>query len=186
MDRYDKDEGRKIDEAHARLISGLVASHKPDNILELGLGGGRSLDAVLLSTEFNENSPTVTLVDNWSDWSGVIPAGVLETYDDRVNVVTSNEKEFVFSTSDKYDLIISDADHYHTNEWFEHVYDNLLNPNGILIYHDINLFEDEWFINLREIYEVCKKRSLNHFLFNKNSRHGERCQRGLLVIFKNK
>jgi predicted O-methyltransferase YrrM len=183
--KFNEDAGRMVDEAHAELIYGLVYSHKPDNILELGLGGGRSLDAILQSAELNNNSPSITVVDDWSDWGGVIPPGVYEAYEDRVELVNSSEKDFVFSTNKKYDFIMSDADHYHTNEWFDHVYDNLLNSNGILIYHDINLFEDEWFINLREIYETCKTRSLHHFLFNKNSRPGERCHRGLLVIFKN-
>ncbi len=72
-----------------------------------------------------------------------------------------------------------------TNEWFEHVYDNLLSDNGILIYHDIDLFDDAW-PNLRQILYTSMRRRLTHFLFNKNSRPDERCQRGVLVVFKNR
>jgi hypothetical protein len=31
----------------------------------------------------------------------------------------------------KVDFILSDEDHHHTQEWFEHVYDNLLNAGGM-------------------------------------------------------
>jgi hypothetical protein len=78
---------------------------------------------------------------------------------------------------------MSDGDHHNTDQWFEYVYDNILNDNGILIYHDINLVEDE-FVNLRNIYNKAKERKINFYLFNKNSLQNERCQRGLMVIFK--
>jgi len=104
-------------------------------------------------------------------------------YADRVKIVTSDEKEFIFSTKNTYDFIFSDADHYRTEQWFEYVYDNLLEKDGILIYHDINFFEN-CLLNLREIYYICEKRNLKFKLFNKNSLPDERCHRGLLVIFK--
>ncbi len=185
MNDFKNNEGVKIDVVHAYLILGLVLSHKPTSILELGLGGGRSCDAILNALDFNKKQVNFTIVDNWLDWNGKIPDGVLEMYGNKAQIVTMDEKEFVFSTKNTYDFIMSDADHNRTDQWFEYVYDNLLNKNGILIYHDVNLIEDA-FVNLRNIYNKCQERQLNYFLFNKNSLIGERCQRGLLVIFKNK
>jgi len=182
---FRNNESVKIDIAHANLITGLILSQKPKNILELGLGGARSCDAIIKAIDYNNNNPKFTIVDNWLDWNGVMPKNIYETYGKKANIITMDEKEFIFSIKDKYDFIMSDADHNRTDQWFEYVYDNILEQGGILIYHDINLIED-CFINLRSIYEKCKERNLHHYLFNKNSLLHERCQRGLLVIFKNK
>jgi predicted O-methyltransferase YrrM len=182
---FNDNEFVKIDVVHAYFLYGLVLSHKPEKILELGIGGGRSLDAILQASKTNSNNVSITVVDNWIDWGGTMPEDVNAKYKNDIKLITSNEKDFIFSTKEKYDFIMSDADHHHTDEWFEYVYDNILEQNGILIYHDINLIEDS-FINLRSIYKKCKERDLHHYLFNKNSLPYERCQRGLLVIFKNK
>ena len=163
----------------------MILSQKPKNILELGLGGARSCDAIIKAIDYNNNNPKFTIIDNWLDWNGIMPKKVYETYGKRANIITMDEKEFIFSVKDKYDFIMSDADHNRTDQWFEYVYDNILEQGGILIYHDINLIEES-FINLRSIYEKCKERNLHHYLFNNNSLPHERCQRGLLVIFKNK
>lgn len=173
----------KVDKAHSDTIKGLVYGQKPQRILELGLGGGESTDAILEALAYNNQTYEYTLVDNWLDFDFKIPYGVMELYSNRLTIVTSDEKEFVFSTKKTYDFIFSDADHNHTNEWFEHVYDNLLEKDGILMYHDVNFFENV-FVNLREIYHTCEKRNLKFKLFNKNSLPHERCHRGLLVIFK--
>jgi predicted O-methyltransferase YrrM len=114
-----------------------------------------------------------------------MPDGVIEKYQAKVEIVTSGEKEFVFSCQNTYDLIMSDGDHQQADQWFEHVFDKLVNPGGVLIYHDINLVDANAFQNLIEIYNRVKAHGLSHYLFNKNSRNDERCQRGLLVIFKN-
>lgn len=184
---FGQNESVKIDLVHAKLVGGLVASLKPDNILELGIGGGRSTDEILNSIQFNQNNPKYTLVDNWYDFGYVMPNEVKERYSDKINIVTSNEKDFIFSTKDKYDFIMSDADHHHTNEWFEYVYDELLLPEGILIYHDVNLYpeiEGGSFANLLEILYKCQERKIHYKLFNKSTIPGERCHRGLMVIFK--
>jgi len=181
---WDQNENVKVDYAHAELILGLVVASKPVKLLELGLGGGRSVDSVLSGLEYNKQEYDYTLVDNWSDWGGNIPDGVEEKYKDVLNIVTSDEKEFVFNCKEKYDFIVSDADHYNTDQWFEYVYDNLLEDNGILIYHDVDFFGNN-FVNLREIYHTAKKNGYSFKLFNKNSLPGEQCQRGLMVIFKN-
>lgn len=181
-------ESVKIDICHAELIKGLVMATKPSNILEIGVGGARSMDAVLDAIEYNQNNPQYTVVDNWCDFAGKIPEEFLEIYGPYItNLITSGEKEFVFSNhQDKYDFIISDADHHRTNEWFEYVYENLLEDSGILIYHDINLFPDrsDCFQNLAQIYEACVNLKLKYKIFNKSTLPTEKCHRGLLVIFK--
>lgn len=173
----------KVDKAHAQTIAGLVYSQKPIRVLELGLGGGESTDAILEALRQNQQPFDYTLVDNWVDYDYKMPEGVLERYGNHIEIVTSDEKAFVFSTQKTYDFIFSDADHYRTNEWFDYVYDKLLEPEGILIYHDINFFEN-CLLNLREIFYTCQRRGLHYKLFNRNSIPGERCHRGLLVIFK--
>ena len=183
---FGNNENVKIDLVHAHLVSGLVASQKPTSILELGIGGGRATDQILASIDFNQNNPKYTLVDNWCDFGFKMPYEVKDRYSDKINIITSDEKDFVFSTKEKYDFIMSDADHHHTNEWFKYVYDNLLMDEGILLYHDVNLFPeiDGSFPNLLDILEECKKENIHHKLFNKSTIPGERCHRGLLVIFK--
>ena len=175
----------KIDVAHANLLIGLVQSNKPKTILEIGLGGGQATDAILDALDFNQQKFEYTLVDNWLDWGRRRPPGVDEKYASRISIVDSDERDFVFSTSKTFDFIMSDGDHHNAEKWFEHVFDTLLNANGILVYHDINTFnEPDSFPNLLQIYNKCKEYNLSHHLFNSNSREDERCQRGLLVIFK--
>ena len=183
---FGQNESVKIDLVHAALVGGLVASLKPTNILELGIGGGRSTDQILSAIDFNKNNPKYTLVDNWIDFDHRMPDEVKEKYANKINIITSNEKDFIFSTNEKYDFIMSDADHHHTNEWFQYVYDNLLMPEGVLVYHDINLFPEieMSFPNLLDILYTCQKNNIHHKLFNKSTIAGERCHRGLLVIFK--
>jgi predicted O-methyltransferase YrrM len=179
------DENIKIDKAHAMLLTGLVKAQKPTAILEMGVGGGRSLDGILEGLEYNQQPYDYTLVDNFLDFQYEIPHELPERYGDRIKIVKSDEKDYVLNCDKKFDFIMSDADHYHTQEWFEHVYDNLLNDGGILVYHDVNVFDSNAFKNLLEILDKCKEQKKSHMLFNKSSLPEEQCKRGLLVIFKN-
>jgi predicted O-methyltransferase YrrM len=173
----------KIDIAHANLLTSLICCNKPKSILELGLGGGRSADAIMKGIQYNQNNPTYTLVDNWLDYNYVQPQNFVNTFGGKINIITSDEKSFVYSCTEKYDFILSDADHQHTNEWFEYVFDNLLNNDGILIYHDVSFLPGHY-QNLLEIYYKCIERNIKFKLFNKNSLPNEKCERGLMVIFK--
>jgi len=183
---FGQDERVKVDIAHAELVGALVKSLKPENILEFGIGGGRTTDEIISAINYNKNNPRYTLVDNWLDFGFKIPKEVLDKYSGKINIISANERDFVFSTQDKFDFIFSDADHNSTDQWFEYVYDNLLNDQGVLIYHDINIFPElnQEFPNLVSILEKAKTRNLKYRLFNKSSLAEERCYRGLLVIFK--
>lgn len=177
------DENVKIDIAHANLLKALVMANKPTSILEIGLGGGRSADAILEGLKYNELPYNYTLVDNWWDWGGNKPEIVDKMYGDKIDIITSDEKDFVFSCKESFDFIMSDGDHLATDQWFTYVYDNLLQKGGILIYHDVN-FHEEAFTNLRNIYFIAKKNNIRFKLFDKSSLDSERCHRGLMVIFK--
>jgi len=183
---FGQNEHVKIDVAHTDLIGALIKSLKPQSILEFGIGGGRATDEILSSIEYNQNKPSYTLVDNWMDFGYQMPKEVSERYSQKINIVSSGEKDFVFSVNEKFDFILSDADHHNTDQWFEYVYDNLLNDNGILIYHDINVYPEieQSFPNLLNILYKTKERNLKYKLFNKSSLPSEKCYRGLLVIFK--
>jgi len=58
----------------------------------------------------------------------------------------------------------------------------MLSPEGILIYHDVT--NSKVFPNLLQIYNETIRNNYHHMLFNYNSKEEERCDRGLLVIFK--
>ena len=173
--------GCRIDIAHAKLVEGLVCAHKPARVLEFGFGGGRSAEAILRGLEFNQEAFDYTLVDSWADWQGSQPMEAAEFLyaHPEVKLVEMAEREFVHETVEQFDFIMSDADHWHTHEWFERVYADLLAPGGVLIYHDVTQFP-----GLIEIAEKCRERNLRHVVFEKNTRVGECCQRGLLCIFK--
>ena len=47
--------GVAIDECHLDLVYGLVRSHKPENVLEIGVGSGRTTAYLSKALEKNEN-----------------------------------------------------------------------------------------------------------------------------------
>jgi len=54
----------KVDKAHAETIKGLIYGQKPTKVLELGLGGGESTEAILHALTYNNQYYEYTLVDN--------------------------------------------------------------------------------------------------------------------------
>ena len=172
----------QIDTVHAKLLHGLVLADKPKSVLELGYGIGFATDEIYAALEHNQQPYTYTLVDNWLDYSD--PEQVRAKYNNKVDIVTANEKDFVFSCTEQYDFIMSDADHHATDQWFEYVYDKLLANDGILCYHDVML--TSMFPNLYTIVERCEQYNLRYKVFDKSSLPGEMCFRGLIVIFKEK
>lgn len=186
----------EIDIAHAKLVEGLVVSFKPQNILEFGYGGGRAHNAICQGARYNINKPNYTLVDNWHDWNFQCPEAVhnsvlrhslnhkhheaRENTFNQYTVVTSDERSFVYDTTKHYngfDFIMSDADHQHSHEWANVVYDNMLASPGILVYHDVDG-------SYPGLGELPAKFNQTGFVFNRSTRDEEECKRGLLVIFK--
>lgn len=171
-----------IDNNHAQLVEALVTSHKPRKVLELGFGAGGSCRAIQRGLAYNGAPYEFDLVDCWYDFNGHPPPEIQKDLYKGINVITSTEVDFVNSCSKKYDFIFSDADHFRTQEWFVHVYENILNRNGILIYHDVT--NTRLFPNLLQIYEDTIRNGYHYMLFDRRSRSDEACERGLLVIFK--
>lgn len=172
----------QIDTVHAKLLNALVLAGKPKTVLEFGYGIGFATDEIYAALEYNQQPYEYTLVDNWLDYSD--PEQVKEKYSHKINIVTSNERDFVFSCKEKYDFIMSDADHHATEQWFEYVYDSLLADDGILCYHDVML--TSMFPNLYRIVELCQEYNLRYKVFDKSSLPEEMCFRGMIVIFKDK
>jgi predicted O-methyltransferase YrrM len=175
----------QIDTVHAKLLNGLVLASKPKRVLELGYGVGFATNEIYAALEYNQQPYTYTLVDNWMDHNNHQvdgPVQVKEKYSNKIDIVTANERDFVFGCKEKYDFIMSDADHHSTDQWFEYVYDTLLADDGILCYHDVML--TSMFPNLYRIVERCKDFNLRYKIFDKSSLPDEMCFRGLIVIFK--
>jgi predicted O-methyltransferase YrrM len=180
-----------VDDCHLDLVYGLIRSHKPDNVLEMGVGSGKTTVVLIKALKKNENLKKLTLVDNWIDWKGNKPTHIQEL-EEYIDIVESDEKEFLFSCNKSFDFIFSDADHWNTDKWFDYVYDRILSNNGILIYHDVSREEifrkhnktEIRFSNLENILIKCKQRGISHVHLDKCSTPEERCYRGFLVIFK--
>lgn len=169
----------KIDQSHLDLIYGLLTASKPKKVLELGMGSGIATDVILKAFAYNEIPLNLTCVDNWHDWHFIKPPEIARYESNGVKVITSPEKDFVFSCHEKYDFIVSDADHDHAQDWFEKTL-SLLRDHGILIYHDVT---NPDFANLYTIYQKVQNQQLPHMLFNVSSKPNEKCERGLLVIY---
>ena len=172
----------KIDQNHALLVQSLVMCRKPRKVLEIGFGAGEATKAILAGLRYNRTPIDYTVVDNWMDFGGAQPAATRTEEFGGINFITSDEFAFVANCQTIYDFIFSDADHLNTQLWFEHVYGKLLSREGILIYHDVT--NSAMFPNLMTIYTDTIKNNYHHVLMNQNSFPGERCDRGLLVIFK--
>jgi len=180
------DEIVKIDANHAEFVRSLVTCAKPHRVLELGFGAGESTRAILSGLRYNMQAFDYTVVDNWFDFQGIIPEATNSPEYAEIRFITSAEHEFVDmflqGGMQRYDFIFSDADHCNTQLWFHQVYEHMLAPGGILLYHDVT--NTESFPNLMQIYEAVVRNNYRHLLFNRNSRQDERCDRGLLAIFK--
>jgi predicted O-methyltransferase YrrM len=167
-----------IDVAHCDLIYGLVRSQKPRSILEIGYGSGRSSLRIRQAVNDNRGDCDYTIVDNWHDWNGSKPTHTAEAFEFGATIVEMDEGQFVNSCRETFDFILIDADHSKSDQYCEKVYDDLLNKGGVLVYHDVT---NTGWPNLSSIHA---KLGTCFPVFNKNSSPGERCDRGLLVIFK--
>jgi predicted O-methyltransferase YrrM len=168
-----------MDDCHIDLIHALVLSAKPESILEIGIGSGAVTMAMLDAAKLNGNHCVVTCVDNFGDWNGAMPDG-FQKLREEIQFVNSSEKEFASECRRAFDFVVSDADHANTGEWFDKTLD-LVNPGGILIYHDAT---SPHCPSVRQAVENAKNMGLSVLTFNKSSHNWEQCERGLAVIQK--
>lgn len=174
----------KIDKCHVDLIYGLIRSQKPESILELGFGSGESTKRIIDACVENSNEPHYLIIDNWMDFDGKMPdlARSLAMGSLPLSMIALNEKDFIEKCQDTFDFILSDADHCYSHLWFERTFNDILRPGGIMVCHDI--MNREGYPRLYDIVINCKNRGISHVIFDKNGLPDERCERGLLVIFK--
>jgi predicted O-methyltransferase YrrM len=172
----------KIDANHAEFVRTLVMCHKPRRLLEFGFGAGEATRAILAGLRYNQQGFEYTVVDNWLDFGGVRPEATCAEAYAGITFTSSGELEFVAACRTSYDFVFSDADHNNTQEWFEVVLTRIVARGGVLIYHDVT--NSAGFPNLLRIYEDTVRSNHHHVLLQRNSCPGERCDRGLLVIFK--
>lgn len=164
-----------MDDCHIELIRALVRSAKPKKILELGIGSGAVTIAILDAVKHNQNDAALTCVDNFFDWGGVPPHGLALIH---AKVASENEGNFIASCVDKFDFIVSDADHEHSHEWADKTL-LLLNRGGIAVFHDVS---NPDYPNLSRVIATAESMCFQTMLFNTSSRPDERCHRGLLVV----
>lgn len=168
-----------MDDCHIDLIHALVLSSKPKSILEIGIGSGATTMALLDAVKMNGNDAQVTCVDNFGDWNFHSPKG-FENFPSPVRFVASDERKYVMSCRHTYDFVVSDADHAHTGEWFHDTL-KLVNPGGILIYHDAASIHCP---SVCSAVDQARSAGLTVMVFSKSSQAWEQCERGLAVIQK--
>lgn len=167
---------RSIDRAHAALLYGAVLSQKPARLLEIGIGSGYVTRILLDAMKWNECGE-LTCVDNLVDWNGVKP-----DHFDRLGVrfVVQDEGYFLRDCpSDSFDLIVSDADHRHADQWASE-YRRVATDGAFMFFHDTN---NPDYPNLRRIVEAMK--GMPHCEFTQAS-GSERCGRGWLWVVNKK
>ena len=170
-----------IDQVHAELLCGLVAAHKPRRVLEIGYGGGASARAICagLGSFCAPGEAHYTLVDNWAEWRGQRPELQIRMPSHAMEVITANEEDYVKGfDGEPFDFIMSDGDHDRAHEWADRVYGELASDRAIIVYHDTN---DPAYPGLYKLPGKYRGQSVH---FTRKSRPYERCDRGLLVIFK--
>lgn len=70
---------RAIDFAHAHLVAGLVLAHKPEAVLELGVGSAYLTRVILEALRQNRHG-CLTSVENFFDWRGIKPNHIKELH----------------------------------------------------------------------------------------------------------
>lgn len=168
-----------MDSCHYELIYGAVRAFKPELTLELGYGSG-ILTQTILEALITNSFGLLDVVDNWYDWQYQKPHHIPDNIHPRVLLHTANESDFVHkSPPDKYDLIISDADHNNSHKWWRATM-SMLKRDGIAFFHDVS---NPMFPNLiRMAKEISAEYSTK--LFDRSSEPTERCERGLLMVLK--
>ncbi len=149
----------------------------------MGIGSGYVTNSLTHVIAYNKKGK-LTSVDNWMDWGGKEPPGVDALRKAGVNIITSGEEEFVRAApTDAYDLLISDADHFHSSDWLDqHL--RIVQHDGFLFFHDTN--SAATFPGLATIEPRIRKLNLPHHHFKESTRPDERCDRGWLFVINKK
>jgi predicted O-methyltransferase YrrM len=176
-------EVRAVDLAHNMFLFGCVVSKKPRHVLEMGMGTGYVTASLIYALSYNR-AGDLTCVDNWFDWGGREPEWIGQIRSAGVRVVAPmDEHAFLRSSPDNaYDLVISDADHFHSHSWVDE-YFRITSPDGFIFFHDTN---SDMFPNLKTIVERIGALNLPHYHFTESTRPDENCGRGWLFVINKK
>jgi len=174
----------EMDTVHIDLIKATAMALKPLNMLELGMGSGK-VTAALMEASMATGFGQLTVVDNWVDWNGVKPnIHNVEPYIilNRLQIITKSEESFVAENEDKpqYDLIVSDADHHNSHKWW-HMTLSMLKYEGVAFFHDVC---NRDFPNLNMLVYDIDAAGYQTKIFKNSSHPFERCNRGLLMVWK--
>lgn len=163
-----------IDVCHNMLLFGAVMSHKPDRILELGIGDGYTTMSLLYGIKFNGKGSLVS-IDNYS-YRNQAALDMLKKAGANI-VAPVGEEEFVKSQADDaYDFLVSDADHNNSGKWTDDIF-RIVRNDGVIFVHDI-FYNPSVTMYLKE----CQRLNKPYFLFNSSSRKDEECELGWLMI----
>lgn len=165
-----------VDKNHASLVFSTAICLKPKKILELGIGSGLLTYSLLCAINYN-NTGMLTSVDNFLDWNGKEPSHIDSLRKFGVNVVIQEERDFVLSCNNKFDLIVVDGNHTDGHLWAEQIFD-LVNPGGIIFSHDVLLCK-----NLGIYMDIAKKRNLGYKVYSESTIPTEACHRGFIQVF---
>lgn len=173
-----------IDLNHAFLLFAVAVASKSQRMLNLGIGPGLSVNALLRAVRYT-GAGSIVAVDNNYDLGGNMSQGIIDQLrNDGVEVVISEERDYVFNCpTDSFDLIVSDADHYHAGEWVDEIL-RIARPGAFIFVHDA---DNSAFPGLRRYQTRAAELGLGHVLFNKGGRGSERAPKtGWLMIVNRK
>jgi predicted O-methyltransferase YrrM len=170
-----------IDFNHVMFLYSSVISLKPKRCLNLGIGPGTSAFAILEGLEYNQTG-SLDCLDNFCD--NLLQTTLDELKEKNVTIIQGEERDYVASCeSNSYDLILSDADHLHADEWTNEIF-RIATPDAFLFFHDV---ANNDYPNLRKHIKIIENKGLPHFLFNTVSRSDERCDKsGFLFVINKK
>lgn len=170
----------RMDDAHVALLAGLVMSHKPDRVTEIGCGWGTTR-ALAQALAYNRTG-VLTVVDNWCDYGGEAGRPPVEEWVrpcDRI--VTADEGDFLAAQPEgRIDFFVCDGNH-HASDRHLPLALRAVRSGGVMCWHDTGNAD---FPNLGRIREELARANLGHHHFARATRPGERTERGLLVAFR--
>mgnify|MGYP006275148527 CR=1 FL=1 len=175
----------EMDAVHINLIKSTAMALKARDMLELGIGSGKVTTA-LLEASMATGYGQVTVVDNWIDWGGAQPPTIHGAapyiFVNRLQTITQSEKDFIEKQQGvtQFDLIVSDADHQHSHEWWRKTM-ALLKYGGVAFFHDVC---NKDFPKLNTMVYDIDAAGYHTKIFNASSHPFERCERGLLMAWK--
>ncbi len=171
-----------IDFSHALFVAGLLASQKPTDVLELGVGSGY-LTQVLLSALSANMRGQLTSVDNFIDWEKSKPAHIiaLQKKYPGWKLAIGDESEFLRrAPTAAYDCVVSDGDHPNGYQNAPEVF-RVCRVGGAIVFHDTN---SDLFRLLARLPARCRALGFPCAHFIARSRPDENTHRGMLVVWK--